>query len=317
MNKITIGSALVALSLCFGGMAYANGDESVKYPCAGGGYTFDPNFDCGGNKPNTNTNTNTNDNDATGVGVGVGVGIGTGVGTGIGTGGNATGGNATGGAGGNATGGTGGNAVAGGGAGGQGGAGGAGGAGGQGGSGVGTGGSVTGSGNSDNTNTNTASGGNANSNSRSTQSTNIDNSVINRSSAASAVSSSIQGCGGTAGGGFSAAIQTFGWGVSAARCKGDRFEQVMIAEERAMQGHSAAAAYLAAVDGSARKALVRTGYVIDISKRVIATPIAARCEVLSRHRNGVPKEVRAIPSAGYTVDQALRSCVETRGLILR
>lgn len=315
MKRITIGSALVALSLCFGGMAYANPPatpDTPRYPCAGGGYTFDPNFDCGGGTttPNPtqpgNTNTNTNDNDATGVGVGVGVGIGTGVGTGIGTGGNATGG-------------TGGNAVAGGGAGGQGGAG---GAGGQGGSGVGTGGNVSGSGNSDNTNTNTANGGtanggNANSNSRSTQSTNIDNSVINRSSAASAVSSSIQGCGGTAGGGFSAAIQTFGWGVSAARCKGDRFEQVMIAEERAMQGHSAAAAYLAAVDGSARKALVRTGYVIDISKRVIATPMAARCEVLSRHRNGVPKEVRAIPSAGYTVDQALRSCVETRGLILR
>lgn len=310
MNKITIGSALVALSLCFGGMAYANPPatpDSPRYNCPDGTYTYDPNW-CPSTPENPAQpgNTNTNDNDATGVGVGVGVGIGTGVGTGIGTGGNATGGNATGGAGGNA--------VAGGGAGGQGGAG---GAGGQGGSGVGTGGSVTGSGNSDNTNTNTASGGNANSNSRSNQSTRIDNSVINRSSAASAVSSSIQGCGGTAGGGFSAAIQTFGWGVSAARCKGDRFEQVMIAEERAMQGHSAAAAYLAAVDGSARKALVRTGYVIDISKRVITTPIAARCEVLSRHRNGVPKEVRAIPSAGYTVDQALRSCVETRGLILR
>lgn len=94
---------------------------------------------------------------------------------------------------------------------------------------------------------------------------NIDASTRVKHAASTAISSSIQGCGGTAGGGFSAAIQTFGWGVSAARCKGDRFEQVIIAEQMARNGNMAAAAYLAAVDPSARKAMVAIGVVEDRS----------------------------------------------------
>ena len=134
------------------------------------------------------------------------------------------------------------------------------------------------------------------------------------SSASSAVAPSIAGCGGTAGGGFSAAIQTFGFGVSAARCKGDRFRQVVEAEELAAQGRTAGMAYLAQVDGSSRKAF--GDGVVDIREDVISTAASAACQVVSRHRNGAPKEVRAYPRPGRTKADALASCLSVRGLFL-
>lgn len=134
------------------------------------------------------------------------------------------------------------------------------------------------------------------------------------SSASSAVAPSIAGCGGTAGGGFSAAIQTFGFGVSAARCKGDRFRQVVEAEELAAQGRTAGMAYLAQVDGSSRKAF--GDGVVDIREDVISTAASAACQVVSRHRNGAPKEVRAYPRQGRTKADALASCLSVRGLFL-
>lgn len=132
--------------------------------------------------------------------------------------------------------------------------------------------------------------------------------------ASSAVAPSIAGCGGTAGGGFSAAIQTFGFGVSAARCKGDRFRQVVEAEELAAQGRTAGMAYLAQVDGSSRKAF--GDGVVDIRDDVISTAASAACQVVSRHRNGAPKEVRAYPRQGRTKADALASCLSVRGLFL-
>lgn len=129
-----------------------------------------------------------------------------------------------------------------------------------------------------------------------------------------AIAPSIAGCGGTAGGGFSAAIQTFGFGVSAARCKGDRFRQVVDAEELAAQGRTAGMAYLAQVDGSSRKAF--RGDVVDIRKDVISTAASAACQVVSRHANGAPKEVRAYPKPGRTKGEALASCLSVRGLFL-
>lgn len=143
---------------------------------------------------------------------------------------------------------------------------------------------------------------------------NISNVNNYEESAATALAPSIAGCGGTAGGGFSAAVQTYGFGVSVGRCKGDRFEQVLIAEERAASGMYAGVGYLAAVDGSSRKAL--SGHVVDIREEVIETAASAACQVVEKHPNGRPKHVRAYPKPGRTKDEALASCLKVRGLFL-
>lgn len=103
----------------------------------------------------------------------------------------------------------------------------------------------------------------------------------NRQAASSAYAAPINGCG--AAGGFSAGISTFGWGASAARCKADRFAQVVEAERLFRQGSPAAVAYLSAVDGPARRAFVNTGMVQDRSRQPQRTQSSSFAKVETSH----------------------------------
>lgn len=126
-------------------------------------------------------------------------------------------------------------------------------------------GTVTGTNTSNNRNDNRANANNRSTNQNSSQVGNIDVSNTNRQAASGAYSANINGCG--AAGGFSAGMQALTWGVTAARCKEDRFQQVIIAEERFKAGSPAAAAYLAQVSGPARRAMVDAGMVRDHSRQ--------------------------------------------------
>lgn len=213
--------------------------------------------------PGDITNTLTGgDSTSTATGVGVGVGVG------VGTGGNGYGGQ--GGAGGSST------ATAT-------GTGGAGGQGGAGGSATATGGSVTGSGNSSSDSSAVAGvtgSGNSSSNSGVTGSGN--SSVTNRTTvnntnktrikhaASTAAPALIQNTGNTlcdGGGSFSASVQTFGWGISAANKKGDRFCQLL-----ATFGPQVAGAYIAEKDNAAKRAMLNNG--AAITSRQAASPDA-------------------------------------------
>ena len=195
--------------------------------------------ECGTPPSTTNTNTNTAGAVAGAVGVGTGIGVG--------TGGNATS---------TATGGRGGNAVA---------TGGQGGHGGRATSGSVSG--VTGSGNS------TSSSGAAANNSVMNR---IDASTRIRHSAASAIAPQLNGygmanCWGDTNpsGSFSAGLQTFGWGVTAGSSKASNVCAVY-----AVGGPAAAAAYLAAMDPNAHRALVAAG-VVTTRARVKAGAVEA------------------------------------------
>lgn len=205
--------------------------------------------------PGNTTNTLTGGNNtATG-------GTATGVGTGIGVG---TGGNATGGAGGSST------ATAT-------GTGGAGGQGGAGGSATATGGSVTGSGNSSSDssavagvtgsgNSSSTSGVAGSGNSRVTNSTTVNNTNKTRikHAANTAAPALIQNTGNTlcdGGGSFSASVQTFGWGISAANKKGDRFCQLLTTF-----GPQVAGAYIAEKDNAAKRAMLNNGLAVTKSQ---------------------------------------------------
>ena len=249
--------------------------------CGVGGYWGS---ECGPQTPDpagdiTNTLTGGNRRStATGVGVGVGVG----------TGGNGYGGQ--GGAGGSSTA----TATGTGGAGGQGGAGGS----------IGdttatsgststaTGGSsvagVTGSGNSSSSSTSGVSGSG-----NSTNSTTVNNTNKTRikHAASTAAPALIQNTGNTlcdGGGSFSASVQTFGWGISAANKKGDRFCQLL-----ATFGPQVAGAYIAEKDNAAKRAMLNNG--AAITSRQAASPDAravVRCPASHPNLRDVRGELR-------------------------
>lgn len=136
--------------------------------------------------------------------------------------------------------------------------------------------------------TSTASGGNiagsgnsrnANNNKTGNQTTNVDASNNSRyeykEAARSAapimlpnVSNSV--CDG--GGSFGASIQTFGWGVTATRKKGDRFCQMLTIDPTGR----AAMAYLGNVDNSVKKALVQNGFAVVHKTEVVRTETTVR-----------------------------------------
>ena len=233
----------------------------------------------GGDITNTLTGGNSSST-ATGVGVGVGVGVG--------TGGNGYGGQ--GGAGGSSTA----TATGTGGAGGQGGAGGS----------IGdttatsgststaTGGSsvagVTGSGNSSSSSTSGVSGSG-----NSTNSTTVNNTNKTRikHAASTAAPALIQNTGNTlcdGGGSFSASVQTFGWGISSANKKGDRFCQLL-----ATFGPQVAGAYIAEKDNAAKRAMLNNG--AAITSRQAASPDAravVRCPASHPNLRDVRGELR-------------------------
>ena len=249
----TIIKIVAALTLISGGAALAENNPPVVIP---------PTIQDGGDITNTLTGGNSRST-ATGVGVGVGVG----------TGGNGYGGQ--GGAGGSSTA----TATGTGGAGGQGGAGGS----------IGdttatsgststaTGGSsvagVTGSGNSSSSSTSGVSGSG-----NSTNSTTVNNTNKTRikHAASTAAPALIQNTGNTlcdGGGSFSASVQTFGWGISAANKKGDRFCQLL-----ATFGPQVAGAYIAEKDNAAKRAMLNNG--AAITSRQAASPgarVVVRC----------------------------------------
>lgn len=108
----------------------------------------------------------------------------------------------------------------------------------------------------------------------------VNNSTSVRHSAASAIAPSVgvavgQNCFGDAGasGGFSAAISTFGWGVSAGATK-----PANICAVYAVGGPAAAAAYLSAMDPAARRALIAAG-VVTTPSRVKAGQTAQQARV--------------------------------------
>ena len=278
MTKLISTATFVAGSWLLAAPAYAtcgvgdyNGPECVTTP--------EPAPTTPGDITNTLTGGNSSST-STGVGVGVGVGVG--------TGGNGYGGQ--GGAGGSSTA----TATGTGGAGGQGGAGGS----------IGdttatsgststaTGGSsvagVTGSGNSSSSSTSDVSGSG-----NSTNSTTVNNTNKTRikHAASTAAPALIQNTGNTlcdGGGSFSASVQTFGWGISAANKKGDRFCQLL-----ATFGPQVAGAYIAEKDNAAKRAMLNNG--AAITSRQAASPDAravVRCPASHPNLRDVRGELR-------------------------
>lgn len=238
---LAISTALSAAGFLLPGAASANGcppgtdwwnGSCVSNPATGG----------------DTTNTATGGN---GTGVGVGVGVGTGIGHGGQGGDGGQGGVGHGGAGGSATstatGGQGGNAT-----------------GGRGGSATATGGnsSVRGSGNSS---SRSGVSGSGNSTNRVSNTVNANTSI--KHAANSAIATNLNGYGApncfgdsSPSGSFVAALQTFGWGVSAGSTKASNVCAIY-----AVGGERAAIAYLAAMDPNAHRALVAAGLAVTPS----------------------------------------------------
>ena len=207
--------------------------------------------------PGNTTNTVTGgDSNSTATGVGVGVGIGTG---------------------GNGYGGGGGSATA-------------------------TGGSVTGSGNSSSDssavagvtgsgNSSSTSGVSGSGNSTNSTTVNNTNKTRIKHAASTAAPALIQNTGNTlcdGGGSFSASVQTFGWGISAANKKGDRFCQLL-----ATFGPQVAGAYIAEKDNAAKRAMLNNG--AAITSRQAASPDAravVRCPASHPNLRDVRGELR-------------------------
>lgn len=144
-----------------------------------------------------------------------------------------------------------------------------------------SGGSVAGSGNSSSRSGVSGSGNSRNTNNNKTgnQTTNVDASNNSRYEYKEAartsapimlpnVSNSV--CDG--GGSFGASIQTFGWGVTATRKKGDRFCQMLTIDPTGR----AAMAYLGNVDNSVKKALVQNGFAVVHKTEVVRTETTVR-----------------------------------------
>ena len=279
--KISAAAAIALTGYLLPGAALAN------LSCPGG--TVEMNGQCvvvnNGTTPPGTTNTATggaggnSSSDATAGAVGVGTGIG------VGTGGNATTGPV------NVT--TGPTTATG----GQGGQGGAGGSIGDttatsGSTSTATGGSsvagVTGSGNSSSSSTSGVSGSG-----NSTNSTTVNNTNKTRikHAASTAAPALIQNTGNTlcdGGGSFSASVQTFGWGISAANKKGDRFCQLL-----ATFGPQVAGAYIAEKDNAAKRAMLNNG--AAITSRQAASPDAravVRCPASHPNLRDVRGELR-------------------------
>ena len=132
---------------------------------------------------------------------------------------------------------------------------------------------VTGSGNSSSSSTSGVSGSG-----NSTNSTTVNNTNKTRikHAASTAAPALIQNTGNTlcdGGGSFSASVQTFGWGISAANKKGDRFCQLL-----ATFGPQVAGAYIAEKDNAAKRAMLNNG--AAITSRQAASPgarVVVRC----------------------------------------
>lgn len=101
----------------------------------------------------------------------------------------------------------------------------------------------------------------------------IDNS--SRSAASSAVTGNVAGCME----GSSASIQTFGWGVGVAKCRGDYYNQVVDAEQRALRGHRAGAIYLSTRDKGAHTAFRSMGVIETTNDRRarVGVPVRVSC----------------------------------------
>lgn len=250
-SKLISTAAFVMGSLMLAAPAYATCGVNGYWGSECGPQTPEPAPTTPGDITNTLTGGDSNST-ATGVGVGVGVGVG--------TGGNGYGGQ--GGAGGSST------ATAT-------GTGGAGGQGGAGGSATATGGSVTGSGNSSSDssavagvtgsgNSSSRSGVTGSGNSRNSNNVSVSNSTRIKHAANTAAPALIQNTGNTlcdGGGSFSASVQTFGWGISAANKKGDRFCQLLTTF-----GPQVAGAYIAEKDNAAKRAMLNNGLAVTKSQ---------------------------------------------------
>ena len=101
----------------------------------------------------------------------------------------------------------------------------------------------------------------------------IDNS--SRSAASSAVAGNVAGCME----GASASMQTFGWGVGVAKCRGDYYDQVVDAEQRALRGHRAGAIYLSTRDKGAHTAFRSMGVIETTNDRRarVGVPVRVSC----------------------------------------
>ena len=147
---------------------------------------------------------------------------------------------------------------------------------------------VTGSGNSSSSSTSGVSGSG-----NSTNSTTVNNTNKTRikHAASTAAPALIQNTGNTlcdGGGSFSASVQTFGWGISAANKKGDRFCQLL-----ATFGPQVAGAYIAEKDNAAKRAMLNNG--AAITSRQAASPDAravVRCPASHPNLRDVRGELR-------------------------
>ena len=147
---------------------------------------------------------------------------------------------------------------------------------------------VTGSGNSSSSSTSDVSGSG-----NSTNSTTVNNTNKTRikHAASTAAPALIQNTGNTlcdGGGSFSASVQTFGWGISAANKKGDRFCQLL-----ATFGPQVAGAYIAEKDNAAKRAMLNNG--AAITSRQAASPDAravVRCPASHPNLRDVRGELR-------------------------
>ena len=151
---------------------------------------------------------------------------------------------------------------------------------------------VTGSGNSSSSSTSGVSGSG-----NSTNSTTVNNTNKTRikHAASTAAPALIQNTGNTlcdGGGSFSASVQTFGWGISAANKKGDRFCQLL-----ATFGPQVAGAYIAEKDNAAKRAMLNNG--AAITSRQAASPDAravVRCPASHPNLRDVRGELRCYRS---------------------
>lgn len=106
-------------------------------------------------------------------------------------------------------------------------------------------------------------------------------------------------------GSFSAALGTIGWQATAGSSKASNVCSIY-----RVGGERAALAYLATMDRNAHRALIVSGVAIKPSQVRQARELPSGiCQVVNRHRNGMPKEIKAYPKEGFSIDQALNECL--------